>query len=293
MKMMFAGAAAAIEVAEAAYKMWKGLQEERRQRRTVQMIKEINIKLDIVIRKQDEILAELKAMRVYFRDELRRQFLSEVEIGMMSHRSALAVIVSLIDVDRGAAFERVRELEHPTRTFSFNLLQRGSAAFTASFSAAVLHLSVLSLLRELGARVRVIDSLELAFLDEWESHFLKWFHPDTADGLAYPLRLLRQEREGLQSEIENFPRRIAYGSTNTGRYHTSGRKHCQIHRQRTLVITGDLSSGFSDYLEEGGDFVSGVCEFDRPDRHGPSAGATPDALFAGYDFTDPMSLIPS
>jgi hypothetical protein len=44
-------------------------------------------------------------------------------------------------------------------------------------TAAVLHISVLNLVRELGVKPKAVNTLELSLLDKWEQHFLRWFTP--------------------------------------------------------------------------------------------------------------------
>lgn len=288
---LYVDPATAIMVAEASYKMWKSAQEARKAGETVKLLKQIGAKLDVVIRKQDEVLTELRSLKVFFQDELRRQFLNEVQFGMAAHRDSFEVVASLVGVDNNAALSRVKELELPTRNFSFNLLQRGVAAFTVALPAAVLHLAVLNLQRELHVKEQVIKTLELAFLAQWEEQFLRWFQPDHREGLLFPLRLLREAREALQQQIEAYARLVPLGSFDTGREHHSERKSCQIHRQRTLVVTGDLKSGFADHYEDGADFVSTKCQNVPWDRFGPSAGAVPELLLSNYDPTDPLSLV--
>lgn len=289
-RYLYVDPATVVAVAKVAYNLWQSSQEARIKKQTIKLLKQMNKKIDLVIQKQNEILNELKSLKVFFKEEFRVQFLREVEIGMISIRSSLDVVSDLIIVDRKEALERIKELELPTRTFCFNLLERGSAAFTISFAGAVVHLTVLNLMRELGTKERVIRTLELGFLDKWEERFLLWFDVDNPEGLLLPLRLLGEVRESLQGQIDAHPRNIGLGAIDTGTQVYHGRRTCEIHRDRTLVITGDIKSGFADFYQDGSPYESKVCYSEPRDHFGPAAGAVPEMLFKSYDVKNPLSL---
>jgi hypothetical protein len=242
--------AAALAAAESLYKLYNSIQEARQRRQMLALLKEISDKLDTVISRQDEILLELRDLRVKFRFDVRKEFIYALEVSLGSYRSQLNIKAASIGHQPAkASLAEISTLADPVEKLSFDLLGYGPAGFTGAMATALLLHSIFGLQRELGAAVSKVDIREMAYLREWERAFAHWYDAANADGLAFALTALGAARVKLHQEIDGHTRRVDLDWYNTGRTVDQDADRCEVWGLRTLVISGDIKTGFSDSYE--------------------------------------------
>lgn len=270
-----------IMLAQAAYKLWGAANKEKELKKIVALLKEINGKLDTIIHKQDQILAELREMRIQFKLDLRNEFINALQVDLAAFQSEINVEAGQIGaISNREALMDLAKIAKDLRHLSFRFLGYGLPALTGTMASALLLATIYSLMRQLGANLRSVNSEELSFLEEWDNRLAQWFDPNQQEGIAFALNLITTERQALQDKIDAHPRRVSLGYFRTGEEHYSHSRNatCKIHQERILVISGDLNSGFSDTYELGAIDRYRECVRDRPNLHGPAVGAVGELL---------------
>jgi hypothetical protein len=271
-----------VAVAQAAYKLWSASQEARNQKEILSLLRQINTKLDIIIRNQYQILAELKSMKIQFRIDLRNEFIKSLEVDLFAYQSEVNVEVGRLDSSSSRdSLARIAALAQPLRLLSFRFLGYGLPAFTGAIGSALLLSSVYALMRSLGANRRKVDAEELSYLNEWDARLREWLKPESADGITAAINATARQRQEIEIYATNHAKRIFLEWFDTGEEYYTHNRTCKVGQERFLVITGDLQNGFSDSYESGQTNPKWRCEFDYPPdppgdrrhRHGPAVGA--------------------
>lgn len=263
-----------VAVAQAAYKLWSASQDAKIQKEIINLLKEINKKLDVIIRTQHQILAELKAMQIQFRIDLRNEFIKSLEVDLFAYQSEINVEVGRLDTSSPReALPRIAALAQPLRLLSFRFMGYGLPAFTGAIGSALLLSSIYGLMRSMGANGRKVDAEEVSFLNEWDSRLTEWLTPESGDGIAAAINGTVMERQAIEKHVADHQRRIFLEWFATGEENYSGNRTCYVHQERYLVIDGDLRVGFSDHYENGRTDPRYRCRSQHPNRFGPAVGA--------------------
>lgn len=293
-----------VAVAQAAYKLWSASQDAKVQKEIVKLLKQINEKLDVIIRKQNQILAELKAMQIQFRIDLRNEFIKSLEVDLFAYQSELNVEVGRLEsTSTRDSLARIAALAQPLRLISFRFMGYGLPAFTGAIGSALLLSSIYALMRSMGANARRVDAEELSFLNEWDARLAEWLKPEVGDGIAAAIKIIQAERLAVEKHVAEHARRIFLEWFDTGEeYYTGDNRVCDVHQERFLVISGDLQTGFSDVYESGRTNPRYQCRRDGHwNRFGPAVGAVGNlepsfeasaaaATAAEYDPEDPFNI---
>lgn len=259
MALGFLDGGAVLAAAKEAYSMWKAQEEAARKKEVVKFLKRIDFKLDQVLANQRDIIKELIQLRLFVSEELARQHLEKTVISMQSHQDALRDVSSLIEVSKDAARQRLTQLELPTKLFVYDLLREGTRAFTAILPAMIGHLSLLDLLKEAGERQSVVNALLESFVNNVDSGLRTWFDETNPIGFRGPIRGAIARRKQIEEEVAATQLRHRLGVINTGRVKNFRTEFCQIHAHQVLIVSGDLSHGFSDRVVVEDEFVSKFC----------------------------------
>jgi hypothetical protein len=263
-----------VAIAQAAYKLWSASQEAKIQKEIVSLLRQINAKLDVIIRNQHQILAELRSMQIQFRIDLRTEFIKSLEVDLFAYQSELNVEVGRLDASSSReSLPRISALAQPLRLLSFRFMGYGLPAFTGAIGSALLLSSVYALMRSLGANGRKVDAEELSYLNEWDARLSEWLKPESEDGITAAINATVRQRQEIERYIESHPKRIFLEWFDTGEEYYTDRRSCKVGQERFLVITGDLQSGFSDCYEAGRTNPTWSCVPEPWNRHGPAVGA--------------------
>jgi hypothetical protein len=238
-----------LAAAEGGYKIWKGLQEARKKEKIIAELGKITDLLHDVIKRQDQILTELKNLRIHIREDMRAEFLFaldaelheimrrvETQMGRLPSVNRRVVLNTLVNEGFMGKIESI----------VWRMDRYGASAVTGSLAAAIYFVCFIGLLRELGANRRSVDSTEQSFLKIWDQKFFGvWLDENQLGSLIRTISEISREKQDIKTKIDNHPRRVPLGFHRTHRRVFSHGYFCDRGADHFLIISGDLEHGFT------------------------------------------------
>ncbi len=198
---------------------------------------EINSKLDAVMANQEQILQELRSLKVFFQEALYAQWRDVVTTQIVVQHSRVSARLDrpLRDV-RDDLRAIVQDIENP----AFTLGAKFDVAAFPSYASAIALLMLV--LRKLQSSKDLINSLRREFHKTLVSRWMNASHP----GSIYAL---------VKAAEEDIQARIAALNGRPRRHHLSTRnvrrgRWCFKEVQTWLNVDGSLESGFTAKVEE-------------------------------------------
>ena len=238
-----------IKVGTTAISVIKSISELGREDKYLAELKSISNLLDQVIQGQEDILRELRALRVEIREDLRSELISllinefygyasaiETQIGRVPMSGRRAVHKELIQRDYLANLEKL----------CWRMEDYGLPAATAALSSSIYFIWYIGVLCDLGASPRGLRSLKASFLRGWDQRFFYHWITEGVPG-SLPARIKSEQilQGGIKTQVEDHQRKIHLGFLQTG-YVTCPRSvDYKVGHDHFLNITGNLESGFS------------------------------------------------
>lgn len=220
------GAAEAFGAAMAVVGAINDAQDAKALRKALQRI---NQKLDILISGQQQILEEIAELRLFFSEEMFRQFRREkvFAINALKDRYDFTVRDGKLR-NRTEAQQLGVDLQQATN----ELGQYDFGGFlTFSFGVSM----TLIVYRLLGTKPGDLARLKSGFA----AKLSVWLSGDNPFGVTKAMMLARNETVAAQARLDAFPRKIQL-SSETGR---NGNQVCEI--RRYVMLTGDLTNPFT------------------------------------------------
>lgn len=194
------------------------------------VLKEINGKLDAVIRGQEVIIAELQALRLYIDDALFRSFRENTIVRMNAHQDRYEVLI-VERISSGNRGEFV-DLETAVSQTAFELGQYDTPAYVA-FGAGVG--MTLALHQAIGLSKERFNKLKAVFKRSYD----RWLDPSNPKSIVVLLAATTGEINSRKSALAARPR--SYSRTYT-------RGRCDY--ESVTTVTGDFDNGFRGSVGE-------------------------------------------
>lgn len=222
---------------------------------TKDYLSKINKKLNRLLLGQATILAELKAMRIHFREDVRSEFLSAVEAELTAELSWLDIYLLSYE-DRSAA-ENIKDLEEhaaDVHQIGFRLATYG----LASFHAVVIALATTETMYRLALKVAgssgrapLISRWKAIHL-EFKERFKTWLSSDgdTTTSIVLSIQQSEADAKNFLTHINQYtlPYRVKIGTRSESRREGNWSYYTEI--KQYADITGSLEDGFKDVLYE-------------------------------------------
>lgn len=202
-------------------------------------LREIGEQLSTVIQLQQQILGEIRRLRLYFREALRAEWIHHVSVELAGQADRFDVVMAGVEDGTEippATRQRLVGLLAEVQQTAFELRHYGVAAYQSTYSA-------MCLMKAICAVLDWNKDEQAAAFSKFVRSAADWLDPKHGDSVVGLLNRVKAERSSIRRRLEKKPREyhIGFGSS-------SGELRCTW--EDWLVIVGSLGDGYSGHVEQ-------------------------------------------
>jgi len=224
-------------------------------------VDEINNRTKQIVELQLRAIDEIRALRVYFRDTMRAEFIHALDVKLKAHTIRLEAAVASLRRARTpqevqAIWKDLKTLWDEAVQTIFEICGYGPATYQVATSGY----GFIRANHEIRRRIapdkpqrRVVNESERSHLQKLLEEFDKWSDPQIEGSFTHSLAAIIAERDALAKQVNDHPKRIALPERLERRVRNYGRgRSCEWYEKYNVVlaIDGTLQSGFTDRFEE-------------------------------------------
>lgn len=211
----------------------------------------ISARIDALYLQQAQIIDALVELRVYFKTELRGEFVHALGVRFDAHMDRWqAILAYAATFANSRTREDLRVLRRDLVQTGGELFGYGPASYQAAFAASAILQASYELERALTGNSgrRQLRAEERAALVQLVPRYEKWLAEDNPEGLPATIRRTEQLRDSVQEVLLARPAELRLRRVDGDSKPDGNCRRWPVHDEY-LLISGEIETGFTDRRE--------------------------------------------